>query len=108
MYTDTEITIFSICSLTPPSSANARTLKFYHFLATLDYSVLTRGVARIYGKGMLTHQSLPLQATNFHFMAEYGNPQLSKDEAGYYLTTLEAAVVFIETLSPDQLMLPTR
>jgi len=41
-------------------------------------------------------------------MAEYGNPQLAQDEAGYYLTTLEAAVVFIETLSPDQLMLPTR
>ena len=48
------------------------------------------------------------QATNFHFMAEYGNPQLAKDEAGYYLTTLEAAVVFIETLSPDQLTLPAR
>jgi len=56
----------------------------------------------------VSHKSSRLQATNFHFMAEYGNPQLAKDEAGYYLTTLEAAVVFIETLSPDQLMLPTR
>ena len=41
-------------------------------------------------------------------MAEYGNPQLAKDEAGYYLTTLEAAIAFIEDLSPDQLAQPTR
>lgn len=46
------------------------------------------------------------QATNLSFMVEYGNPQLSNEEVGYYLTTLEAAVTFIEGLSPDQLKPP--
>ena len=44
-----------------------------------------------------------LQATNLHYMAEYGNPMLAMDEAGYYLTSLEAAVAFIERLQPSQL-----
>ena len=37
------------------------------------------------------------------FMSEYGNPQLSIAEAGYYLTTLNAAMNFIERLTPEQL-----
>ena len=47
------------------------------------------------------------QATNLSFMIEYGNPQLANGEAGYYLTTLEAAVQFIVTLTPDLLQLPS-
>ena len=46
------------------------------------------------------------QATNLLFMIEYGNPQLACGEAGYYLTTLEAAVQFIATLSPELLQTP--
>ena len=34
-------------------------------------------------------------------MEGYGNPRLSMDEAGYYLTTLEAAAAFIEHLKPE-------
>jgi hypothetical protein len=45
-------------------------------------------------------------ATNLLFMIEYGNPQLSCGEAGYYLTTLEAAVHFITSLSPETLQAP--
>lgn len=37
------------------------------------------------------------------FMSEYGNPQLSIAEAGYYLTTLFAAISYIKTLTPEQL-----
>ena len=44
-----------------------------------------------------------IQGTNLQFMAEYGNPMLAMDEAGYYLTSLEAAVTFIESLEPEQL-----
>ena len=40
-------------------------------------------------------------------MTEYGNPQLGIDEAGYYLTTLEAAVTYIETLTPENLREPS-
>ncbi len=47
-----------------------------------------------------------VQATNIMFMSEYGNPQLANDEAGYYLTTLEAAARFIEDLSPQKLKVP--
>ena len=36
-------------------------------------------------------------------MEGYGNPRLSMDEAGYYLTTLEAAAAFIEHLKPEDL-----
>lgn len=36
-------------------------------------------------------------------MMEYGNPQLSLSEAGYYLTTLHAAMSFIRSLTPDKL-----
>ncbi len=50
---------------------------------------------------LLTH--ITSQATNLQFMAEYGNPMLAMDEAGYYLTSLEAAVAFIESLEPQQL-----
>ena len=39
-------------------------------------------------------------------MIEYGNPQLANGEAGYYLTTLEAAVQFIATLTPQTLKAP--
>ena len=39
-------------------------------------------------------------------MEGYGNPRLSMDEAGYYLTTLEAAAVFIEKLEPEDLRKP--
>ena len=39
-------------------------------------------------------------------MTEYGNPQLANGEAGYYLTTLEAAVEFITTLTPQLLQSP--
>ena len=38
------------------------------------------------------------------FMVEYGNPQLSMDEAGYYLTTLSGAMSFIENMTPQQLV----
>ena len=51
--------------------------------------------------------SVPLQATNLSFMIDYGNPQLSSGEAGYYLTTLEAAVQFITTLTPLTLKAPS-
>ena len=37
------------------------------------------------------------------FMVEYGNPQLSMDEAGYYLTTLNGAMSFIENTTPEQM-----
>ena len=40
-------------------------------------------------------------------MIEYGNPQLANGEAGYYLTTLEAAVQFIATLTPQTLQSPS-
>lgn len=36
-------------------------------------------------------------------MSEYGNPQLSIAEAGYYLTTLSAAISYIKTLSAEKL-----
>lgn len=36
-------------------------------------------------------------------MSEYGNPQLSIAEAGYYLTTLYAAMHYIENLTPEKL-----
>ena len=36
-------------------------------------------------------------------MSEYGNPQLSMGEAGYYLTTIAAAMDYIEKLTPDKL-----
>ena len=62
----------------------------------------------LFSSGIFLPYCLPPQATNFHFMAEYGNPQLAKDEAGYYVTTLEAAIAFIENLSPNQLTQPTR
>ena len=39
-------------------------------------------------------------------MEEYGNPRLSIDEAGYYLTTLEAAAAYIENLKPENLKQP--
>ena len=39
-------------------------------------------------------------------MEGYGNPHLSMDEAGYYLTTLEAAAAFIERLKPESLKQP--
>ncbi|XP_019852747.1 PREDICTED: uncharacterized protein LOC109582471 isoform X1 [Amphimedon queenslandica] len=42
-------------------------------------------------------------ATNVQFMSEYGNPQLSIAEAGYYLTTLSAAISYIKTLSAEKL-----
>jgi hypothetical protein len=45
-------------------------------------------------------------ATNLAFMIDYGNPQLACGEAGYYLTTLEAAVQFIATLTPEGLHQP--
>ena len=38
------------------------------------------------------------------FMMEYGNPQLSLDEAGYYLTTLSGAMNFIEDITPEKLL----
>lgn len=46
------------------------------------------------------------QATNLRFMEDYGNRRLSMDEAGYYLTTLEAAAAYIENLSPENLKQP--
>lgn len=55
----------------------------------------------------MTVHSVPLQATNLRFMIDYGNPQLSSGEAGYYLTTLEAAVQFITTLTPLTLKPPS-
>jgi hypothetical protein len=42
-------------------------------------------------------------ATNVGLMSEYGNPQFSLAEAGYYLTTLHAAMSFISRLTPEQL-----
>ena len=36
-------------------------------------------------------------------MTEYGNPQLSIGEAGYYLTTITAAMNYIEDLTADKL-----
>lgn len=39
-------------------------------------------------------------------MSEYGNPQLANDEAGYYLTTLDAAARYIEDLSAHKLKAP--
>ena len=50
----------------------------------------------------------PFHSTNIQSMCEYSNPQLSKDEAGYYLTTLEAAAFFIERLTPAQLKAPQK
>ena len=47
-----------------------------------------------------------IQATNLQFMEGYGNPRLSMDEAGYYLTTLEAAAAFIEGLKPEHMRPP--
>ena len=47
-----------------------------------------------------------IQATNLRFMEGYGNPRLSMDEAGYYLTTLEAAAAFIEHLKSEDLREP--
>lgn len=36
-------------------------------------------------------------------MSEYGNPQLSIAEAGYYLTTLYAAISYIKSLTTENL-----
>ena len=51
---------------------------------------------------------LCLQATNLQLMTQYGNQRLAKDEVGYYLTTLEAAVAYVENLSPENLKVPQR
>ena len=52
---------------------------------------------------MYTLLIITFQATNVKLMTEYGNPQLSMGEAGYYLTTITAAMNYIETLTPDML-----
>ena len=44
----------------------------------------------------------PPQATNIEFMSLYGNPALSMDEAGYYLTTLSVAANFIQDRLADK------
>ena len=54
----------------------------------------------------LFYNSLFMQATNLCFMDGYGNPRLFMDEAGYYLTTLEAAANYIERLKPEELRQP--
>eukprot|EP00731_Ephydatia_muelleri_P021558 Em0014g149a len=48
--------------------------------------------------------NIPDAVSNLQFMKEYGNPRLSNDEAGYYLTTMEAALLFIEALTPEKLV----
>jgi len=36
-------------------------------------------------------------------MSEYSNPLLCHNEAGYYLTTLQVAIQFINNLEPEML-----
>lgn len=48
--------------------------------------------------------NIPDAVSNLQFMKEYGNPRLGNDEAGYYLTTMEAALLFIESLTPEKIV----